>query len=400
MAGGQSAAGEPGVRGRDLSRSLGGQREAANLRLMKIVRISVYQIDLPFVDGTYNFAKGKGMAIADSTVVRLDTDDGISGWGEVCPLGPNYLPSYAAGARAAIGALAPHLLGQDPTQIGAVNRLMDFELSGHEYAKSPLDVACYDILGQAAGLPAYALLGGRQQHRLPMYRSLSQLPPDELVALANDYREQGYRQIQIKIGNDPDGDIERIRAIVGSRRTGEIILADANTGYRKDDALRVAAATRGLDYYYEQPCERYADNLFVRRQATQPFKLDESLKAIDDLLQAGVDNACDVACIKISKMGGLTKARFARDYCAQLGIPMTVEDTWGGEIVTAALGHLAVSTPPDFLLNTTDLHNYNTVHFADNAPKNVEGHLLVADRPGLGSTPDLDVLGEPVAVYK
>lgn len=342
---------------------------------MKISRISIYQIDLPYVDGTYNFAQGKGVSIADSTIVRVDTDEGITGWGEVCPLGAYYLPMYPEGIRTGVGVLAQHLLGEDPRQIGRINRIMDFELRGHTYAKSPIDVACYDILGQASGLPVHALLGGRQQERLPMYRSLSQLPPDELVALADAYRAQGYTQIQIKIGNDPDGDIERIRAIVASRRPSELILADANTGYRKDDALRVAAATRDLDYYYEQPCERYEDNLFVRRRASQPFKLDETLKEVDDLLKAGTDNACDVACIKVSKMGGLTKSRFARDYCAMLGIPMTVEDVWGGEVVTATLAHLAISTPPDYLLNTTDLHNYNTIHFADNAPINDSGYL-------------------------
>lgn len=367
---------------------------------MKISRISVYQIDLPYVDGTYNFAKGKGVSIADSTVVRVDTDEGITGWGEACPLGAYYLPSYPEGIRTGVGVLAQHLLGQDPTQIGAINRVMDFELRGHFYAKSPIDVACYDILGQAVGLPVYMLLGGRQQERLRMYRSLSQLPPDELVALADSYRDQGYTQIQIKIGRNPDKDIERIHAIVASRREGEIILADANTGYRKDDALRVAAATSNLDYYYEQPCERYADNLFVRRQATQPFKLDEQLKTVDDLLQAGTDNACDVACIKISKMGGLTKARFARDYCSFLGIPMTVEDVWGGEIVTAALGHLAISTHPDYMLNTTDLHNYNTIHFADGAPINDNGYLTISDLPGLGLTVDESALGEPTAIYE
>ena len=367
---------------------------------MRISRISVYQIDLPYVDGTYNFAKGKGVSVADSTVVRVDTDEGITGWGEACPLGAYYLPSYPEGIRTGVGVLAQHLLGQDPTQIGAINRLMDFQLRGHDYAKSAVDVACYDILGQMVGLPVYMLLGGRQQERLPMYRSLSQLPTDELVALANSYRDQGYHQIQIKIGNDPDGDIERIEAIVASRRKGEIILADANTGYRKDDALRVAAATRGLDYYYEQPCERYVDNLFVRQRASQPFKLDETLKTVDDLLQAGVDNACDVACIKVSKMGGLTKARFARDYCALLGIPMTVEDVWGGEVVTATLAHLAISTPPEFMLNTTDLHNYNTVHFAEGAPVNANGYLTVSERPGLGLTVDKAALGEPVAIYE
>jgi len=108
----------------------------------------------------------------------------------------------------------------------------------------------------------------------------------------------------------------------------------------------------------------------------------------------------DVACVKISKHGGLSKARIVRDCCAAFGIPMTVEDVWGGEIVTAALAHLAVSAPPEALLNTTDLHNYNTVHFAEGAPVAKDGYLHVGDEPGLGVTPDEDALGEPVVAYE
>jgi L-alanine-DL-glutamate epimerase-like enolase superfamily enzyme len=116
-------------------------------------------------------------------------------------------------------------------------------------------------------------------------------------------------------------------------------------------------------------------------------------------MRAHGDDAMDVACIKISKMGGLTKARFGRDFCAVAGIPMCVEDVWGGDVVAAALAHLAASTPPDALLNTTDLHNYNALHFAAGAPLADGGKLYVSDEPGLGVTPDESVLGEPVAVY-
>ena len=126
----------------------------------------------------------------------------------------------------------------------------------------------------------------------------------------------------------------------------------------------------------------------------------KACRAFEDLVRARNDEALDVAAIKIAKSGGLTKARLARDFWAALGIPMTVEDVWGGEIVTAALAHLAASTPPDALLNTTDLHNYNTVHFASGAPEVEDGHLLVSDQPGLGITVDQDKLGAPVAVHE
>ena len=118
---------------------------------MKIKRISVFQVDLPLHEGSYKWSGGKSVSVFDSTIVRVETDAGVTGHGEVCPLGPFYLPSYAAGARAGIAELAPHLLGQDPTHLDKLNRRMDAALKGHPYAKSAIDIACWDILGQVCG---------------------------------------------------------------------------------------------------------------------------------------------------------------------------------------------------------------------------------------------------------
>ncbi len=100
--------------------------------------------------------------------------------------------------------------------------------------------------------------------------------------------------------------------------------------------------------------------------------------------------------IKISKFGGLTKARQARDLCVSLGIAMTLEDTWGGDITTAAIAHLAHSTPPELLFTATDFNSYVTVSTAEGAPQRVHGRMRASERPGLGVEPRLDVLGEPV----
>lgn len=366
---------------------------------MRITAIRVYRLELPLAGAGYTFARGKKITAVDTTLVRVDTDTEFSGWGEACPLGRTYLPSYPEGIRAGIGVLAPHLLDRDPVHIGAVNRVMDQALEGHAYVKSAIDVACHDILGKVSGLPVHALLGGRQHHGLPMYFSLTQDDPDAMRAAAERCWSQGYAHVQLKVGGDPAADIARIRAVVEGKGEENLVICDANRGWRRDEAIRVAAATRDLDYILEQPCDRYDDCLSVRRRATQAFKLDESLRCAEDLMRAHRDDAMDVACIKISKMGGLTKARFARDFCAAAGIPMCVEDVWGGDVVTAALAHLAVSTPPETFLNTTDLHNYNTLHFAAGAPYAEAGRLYVSDAPGLGVTPDEDVLGDPVAVY-
>jgi cis-L-3-hydroxyproline dehydratase len=117
---------------------------------MKISAIRAYRVELPLHEGTYRWSGGNFVAVFDSTVVAVETDQGITGYGEVCPLGPAYLPAYAEGARTGIREIAPKLLGLDPRDLGVLNRRMDSALRGHPYVKSAIDVACWDILGKAA----------------------------------------------------------------------------------------------------------------------------------------------------------------------------------------------------------------------------------------------------------
>src|SRR5688572_27876570 len=148
---------------------------------MKITAIRAWQVDLPLHEGSYRWSGGKSVAVFDSTVVAVETDAGVTGYGEVCPLGPAYLPAYAAGVRAGLRELAPRLLGEDPTQLGRLNRVMDAALKGHPYVKSAVDVACWDVLGKVAGLPVCVLLGGRYGDDFPLYRAISQDTPDRMA---------------------------------------------------------------------------------------------------------------------------------------------------------------------------------------------------------------------------
>jgi len=363
---------------------------------MKIQRISVHQVDLPLHEGRYAWSGGKSVAVFDSTIVRIETDGGLVGCGEVCPLGPAYLPAYAGGARAGIAHLAPQLIGQDPSQVDRIADLMDAELKGHEYAKSALDVACWDLLGKATGLPASELLGGRVGADFVLYRAISQEDPEDMAAKVAEYRREGYRRFQLKVGADVETDIERIRAVAAELNKGDVLIADANTGWLRHEALRVARAVRDVDVYIEQPCASYEECLGVRRRIDHPFVLDESVDSVAMLVRSHADSAADVVNLKISKLGGLTRARQARDLCVSLGLGMTIEDTWGGDIVTASISHLAHSTPPRNLFTATDFNSYVTVHTADEAPRRVDGRMAAPDGPGLGVRPRMEVLGDPV----
>jgi L-alanine-DL-glutamate epimerase-like enolase superfamily enzyme len=363
---------------------------------MKITAIRVYQVDLPLHEGSYKWSGGNSVSVFDSTVVAVETDAGVTGWGEVCPLGPAYLPAYAAGARAGIAELAPSLLGLDPTALGVVNARMDAAMRGHPYVKSAIDMACWDILGKATGLSVATLMGGHVGDDFALYRAISQESPDQMAARIAAYRAEGYRKFQLKVGGDPDTDIDRIRAAARVLERGDVLVADANTGWTQHEAIRVADAVRDVDVYIEQPCASYEQCLAVRRRTSRPFVLDEVVDGIDMVVRGVADQAMDVINLKIAKVGGLTKARQIRDLCVSLGIAMTIEDTWGGDIVTAAIAQLAHSTPTHFLFSSTDFNSYVTVSFADGAPRRTGGRLAASREPGLGVRPDMAVLGEPV----
>lgn len=367
---------------------------------MKITRIAAYQIDLPLHEGSYKWSGGKSVDVFDSTIIRIETDSGLAGHGEVCPLGPFYLAAYAGGVRAGLLELAPHLIGEDPIQIGRLNNLMDKAMKGHPYVKSGIDMACWDLLGQVAGLPVCELLGGRYEDDFVLYRAISQQPPAEMAKNVEGYRNEGYRRFQLKVGGDPNEDIERIKAVRNVLEPGDKLIADANTGWLMHEAARVVRAVKDVDVYIEQPCLSYDECLSIRRRTDHPFVMDEHVDGMDVLLRAHADRAADVVNIKISKFGGLTRARQARDLCVSLGIAMTIEDSWGGDITTAAIAHLAHSTPTEFLFTSTDFNSYVTVSNATGAPQRQNGRMAASKEPGLGIQPRFDLLGDPLVDVK
>jgi L-alanine-DL-glutamate epimerase-like enolase superfamily enzyme len=363
---------------------------------VKIVRIFAHRVELPLAEGSYKWSGGKAVTVFDSTVVGVETDAGLVGYGEVCPLGPFYLPAYAEGVRAGLRELGPHLLGFDPCELAKLNHRMDAALKGHPSVKSGIDIACWDILGKATGLPVCTLMGGRFGESVRLYRAISQGPPEEMAANVAGYRSQGYTRFQLKVGGDPDTDVERIRQVRAILRPGDRLVADANTGWTQHEAVRVVRAVRDLDVYIEQPCLTYEECLAVRRQTDHPFVLDENVDGLDMLLRAKADLAMDVVNLKISKLGGLSKTKQVRDLCASMGIAMTLEDSWGGDITTAAIAHLAHSTPEEFRFTSTDFNSYVTVSTAAGAPQRENGVMQASTAPGLGIAPKFDVLGQRV----
>jgi len=367
---------------------------------MKIDCIKIYQVDLPLYEGSYNWSGGKSVSVFDSSVVEIITDEGVSGFGEVCPLGPFYLPSYAEGARTGIKKISTDLMGDDPVEVSKISLKMDILLKGHPYVKSAIDMACWDLLGKATGQPIASLMGGKFGNEVMLYRAISQEAPEKMAEKVAGYRKEGYTKFQLKVGADHETDIQRVKMAAKELQSGDILIADANTGWLMHQAMRVVRGVEDEDVYIEQPCLTYEECLSIRENTNHPFILDESIDGVSSLLRGSSDRAMDVVNIKISKFGGLTKARLARDLCLSLGIAMTIEDSWGSDIITAAIAHLAHSTPEKFRFSATDFNSYVTVSTAENAPTRENGKMSTNDNPGLGINPRMEILGRPVFEIK
>lgn len=364
---------------------------------MRVVRVDVFGYDVSYVHGRYTMSRGRVVERLPSTVVRLTTDEGLQGFGETCPLGPAYLPAHGAGARAALQELAPSLLGLDPREPSLVGDRMEAALAGHPYAKSPVDVACWDLAGKSAGVPVCTLLGGRRQDSFPLYVAVPLGPVEEMAAYVEARRGEGIHRFQLKLGATPREDARRVQAVLEATGDDDVVIADANAGWRLADAMVAARLLEGLDrVVLEQPCATLEECLVVRAHTSLPMVLDEVIGDLGSFLRAWNGRGMDAINLKLSKVGGLTRARQLRELAEQLGVNLTIEDTWGGDLVTAAVSHLAASTRPEALLTVSFMNDWVREHVAGFEPRSRGGQGAAPDGPGLGIDVDLELLGEPL----
>ena len=364
---------------------------------MHVARVDVYGYDLSYVHGTYVMSGGREIVSLPSTVVRVTADDGTQGFGETCPLGPAYLPAFGDGARAALRELSPALLGVDPRELAIVNDRLDSALLGHAYAKSAIDVACWDLLGKATAQPVCVLLGGRRQEAYPLYVAIPLGPPGEMAAHVRARRDEGIHHFQLKLGADPHDDATRVRAVLEATSSEDVVIADANGGWRLQDAVVAARLLEGLDrVFFEQPCPTLEECLYVRRRTTLPMVLDEVITDAPAFLRAFHAGGMEAINLKISRLGGLTRARQIRELAETLGVRLTIEDTWGGDLVTAAVSHLAASVPADALFTVSFMNDWTNEHVAGYEPRSHAGVGAAPRGAGLGVEVDLDMLGAPL----
>lgn len=367
---------------------------------LKISRIDVYQVDLPYSGGIYTLSGGREYTSFDATIVKITTENGIEGWGESTPFGSNYVASHALGVRAGVAEIAPHLIGLDPRRVDRINDVMDAALLGHEHAKTALDIACWDIFGKSVGLPVCELLGGRTDVKMPIISSIYMGEPEGMRNRVAEHRAMGYVGHSVKIGGDPSEDAARIAASLADKMPGEYFIVDANGGMTVESALRMLRLLpHGLDFVLEAPCATWRECVSLRRRTDVPIIFDELAMSDGSIAQIIGDDAADGIGLKISKNGGLTHGRRHRDMCLAAGLTISVQETTGSDIAFAAIVQLAQTVPERNLRCILESRDMVSVTTADGDFEVINGRVTAPKTPGLGITPRMDVLGQPVASY-
>jgi L-alanine-DL-glutamate epimerase-like enolase superfamily enzyme len=282
---------------------------------------------------------------------------------------------------------------------------MDARLAGHEHAKAALDLACWDIFGKFTRMPVCELLGGRTKTALPIISSVHVGEPADMRRRVADLRARGYTGQSIKVGDDPEANARRIVESMADRQPEEFFLVDANGGLTVETALRMLKLLpRELDFVLEAPCATWRESVSLRRRTDVPIMFDELATNDASIVQIIADDAADGIGLKISKSGGLTRARRQRDMRVAAGLTISVQDTVGSDIAFAGIVHLAQTVPERYLRCVLDVRELVTMKTADGVYEGafevVNGRVEAPNAPGLGIRPRLEVLGRPVATYR
>ncbi|MEZ5454024.1 MAG: mandelate racemase/muconate lactonizing enzyme family protein [Thiothrix sp.] len=363
---------------------------------MRIKQVSLYHKIMPMICGKFSCSLEPGTETADVVITRVETECGLVGYGEAGSVGG--YPNYAAGTVGSSAELIErHLLDKDPRNINDIQYVMSL-IDGHGAIKAGFDMACWDILGKSSGKPLYELLGGKLRDRVPIYRSIPTIEPEEMAQSVDDWRSEGYRMFQLRVGHgDIQADLQRIAGVIAKRKPGELFTVDVAGHWRRDEALYILNTVKNLDFTIEQPCWTMEDCMSIRDRTAFPLKLDNSLNGVQDVLRAYKNNACDSVVIQVNKYAGVTQAKFARDIAAAGGMGITYATQWGTEITGSVLVHLALTTPLNRFISTLDIHNYSSLTVATNDPIVVDNGFMWmgSDAPGLGVVVDDERLGEP-----
>jgi L-alanine-DL-glutamate epimerase-like enolase superfamily enzyme len=365
---------------------------------MRIARVTAWSIHLPYVEGTYRMSGDRISTGMDAVVVRVVADDGTTGIGESGTVGVTFDVQHLPGQLAGVTMLASAILGADPRSPQSIHRRMTAAMTGHPYAKAPIDIAIWDLAARADGVPLWQRLGGDGPEPTPLYRPVQGATPDAAAAKAIERLDQEYRRLQVKVGDDPIVDAQRVLAVRAAVGDAIVIFADANCGFSLSAARRFVRelGADGAGIFLEQPCATLADCARLRSSWAGPMVMDETIVSLAALLEAHHLGVADGVTVKLTRVGGITPAVTIRDVAVELGIGVTVEDGSGCNLADTTFAHMNASTPARLRVHTVDFDSWVTVTHVD-GPSPRDGSVLrpQAEAPGLGMQLREDILGDP-----
>jgi cis-L-3-hydroxyproline dehydratase len=369
---------------------------------MRLRELSCYAVDIPTVEGPYVMSHGRALTSFPSTVVKVTAEDGTVGYGEACTLGSNYLDGFPAAAQESVRLLAGWVLECDVFDANVLVDGMDDRVVGNLAGKAAIDVALWDLRGKLLGLPVARLLGGVRQTRFPWFQAISMDSPDRMAAEVKRLTDLGCRALQLKLGDDPLADADRVHAVaeVAPADLG-FVTWDANKGWTVAQTMRFAAAVESLDGYLEQPCATTAELRRVGAMVRRPLMADESLRTTADALDLATSGTVDAINLKPTRVGGLTKAARIRDLAQAAGWMVLPDEPQGADLATAALAHLSATIEPAHLLAVSYFMGPDMRFSYQSGPNRTgpglaDGQVCYTDDPGLGVLVDEATLGEPL----
>lgn len=360
---------------------------------MKISEIDIYAIHLPLYEpfvisyATYDYMP--------SIIVKITTDTGHVGYGEAVADEHVTGESCESTFEVLKHTLAPRLIGENPRNMEKIHDVMNQAIYGVPAAKAAVDIACYDAVGNALGVPVYDLLGGRYHEEFPITHVLSIAPPETMAQEAADRVAEGYRSLKMKVGTQVAEDVKRIEAV--RERVGEdiAIRVDVNQGWRNSAATLMGL--QKLDHcsldWIEQPV--VADDIDgmveVKSKTAVPVMIDEGLRGMREMREIIAKRAADKVNIKLMKCGGIYPAAKLAHMAEMAGIECQIGSMVESSVGSAAGFHVAFSKK---IITSVELtgplkfsKDIGNLHY--DVP-----FIRLTDKPGLGVSVDESVLAE------
>lgn len=375
---------------------------------MKITTVEAFPVDLRYEPGREFLVSYGVIDTMQNAVIRVTTDDGAVGYGELMPLPLDSRIDRLEDMR----KLAPVLIGRDPYDIREIYARIDECLSPERTSqellmKGSLDFALHDLMARAAGIPVYKLLGGSYEDGVPMHFSISIRSPEEMGEDTAARVAEGYRTIEVKLGRfqgelELETEIRRIEAIREAAGPDVIIVADPNIGWTVDEAIDVLPAIEEFDVYVEQPVKGLADLARVRAAINSPVIADESAadtRVVADLIRTG---AADLINLKILRTGGLHEACRMLDMCEAAGIGYRHDNVIQSRLASTMMIHFSTTYDrglPDgggtqFTRTIEDIVPDDQGVYIEHG----RAKLRDADAPGMGATPRPELLRDPIVL--